>query len=229
MAKLKGIIKIQGTVAGVTSVDSQRYQKHIRAASGTHKKAKINSVFQSNNVKAKKVAGFASPLLKQLKSLERGFAGGDLWSRMNGRMLKAKSTSINDLMESLNGLEVHERYPLSGLFPAMPNLYVSSEGAELNIDLTFLSAPEFPTEPQATELLCKVTLLLYDGKNWISDVRKIGWMAMENVLKTDQMKFHKPNGAKYYLVVMGLRGGIGGRAIELFTATAYKVIGWGRC
>jgi hypothetical protein len=62
MAKLRGIIKIQGSVAGLTSVESQRYEKHIRAARGTHKKAKLNSVFQLNNMKAKKVAGFGSPL-----------------------------------------------------------------------------------------------------------------------------------------------------------------------
>jgi hypothetical protein len=49
------------------------------------------------------------------------------------------------------------------------------------------------------------------------------------VLKTHQLNFRKANGAKYYLVVMGLRGGIGGRAIELFTATAYRIMGWGRC
>jgi hypothetical protein len=225
---LKCIIKIQGIVDGVTCVDSQRYEKHIRAARGTHKKAKLNSVFQSNNIKAKKVAQFASPLLKQFKRFERGFAGGDLWSRINGRMLKAKSTSINDLMESLNGLDMHERYPLSGVFPTMPTVDVSSDGAELSIDITFLSTPEFPTEPQATELLCKVTVLLYDTKNWISENGQIEWMPMEKVLQTHQMKFRKPNGTKYYLVVMGLRGGIDGRAIELFTATAYRVMGWGK-
>jgi hypothetical protein len=228
MAKLKGIIKIQGSVDGMTCVDSQRYEKHIRAARGTHKKAKLNNVFQSNNIKAKKVAQFASPLLKQFKRFERGFAGGDLWSRINGRMLKAKSTSINDLMESLNGLDMHERYPLSGVFPTMPTVDVSSDGAELSIDITFLSTPEFPTEPQATELLCKVTVLLYDTKNWISENGQIEWMPMEKVLQTHQMKFRKPNGTKYYLVVMGLRGGIDGRAIELFTATAYRVMGWGK-
>jgi hypothetical protein len=229
MAKLRGIIKIQGSVAGLTSVESQRYEKHIRAARGTHKKAKLNSVFQLNNMKAKKVAGFGSPLLKQFKSLERGFAGGDLWSRMNGRMLKAKSTSINDLLESLNGLEVHERYSLSQLFVTLPTVEVSDEGAALNIAVEFLSAPEFPTEPRATDLLCDVTLLLFDGRNWINETGQIGWMRMEKVLQTHRMNIRKPKGAKYYLMVMGLRGGIDGCAIELFTATAYRVVGWGRC
>ena len=125
MARQRGIIKINGAIGGITHVDSAAYGAHSRAARGTHKEAKVNDVLQGNANNSGKVGPLGSPILRQLKAIDKGFAAGNLWPRMTGRMFKAKSMKMPDLLQSLKSIELNERYTYSKLFGAAPKISFS--------------------------------------------------------------------------------------------------------
>ena len=49
MAKANSLITLRGTHDGITFVKSPTYGDHVRAARGTHKKAKVNAAFKAQS------------------------------------------------------------------------------------------------------------------------------------------------------------------------------------
>ena len=139
----RGLVKLQGTIAGLSFINNKTYGAYVRVARGTHRKAGINSVLKANSKNAAVITGIGSPILKQLKALEPGFIPGELWSRMMGCMYKAKSSLTKDLLDSINGMEINERYPFAKLFTALPSLEVSKKKGRLTIEWRFYHMPGF--------------------------------------------------------------------------------------
>ena len=229
MARQRGLIKLEGTIGGLTFINSRRYKKHVRTARGTHKEAKVNTVLQANSDKAKKVTFVASPVLKELKAIERGFASGDLWSRMMGAMLKAKSTAVADLLACIQGMELNNGYSFAKLFPALPVLAFSFQKDRLLLEMELLSHARFSKDTGAGCYLCEMRVLFLDGNgNCVSDVIETEWILFDEALGAYEMEFKKPKGSKYFLVVAGVKGGKEGKEIERFGARGYRISGWGR-
>ena len=230
MAKQKGIIKIQGTVAGLTAVESDAYGDHLRRARGTVKNVEVNEVLQGNADHAKPINAFGSPLLRQFKRLDDGFAPGNLWSRMNGRMLRAKDIKAEKLLHALNGIEINERYPFEKLFATAPKFEFAKRKEQLIVGVELLSHPDFPSKLEASQFLFEVHVLFYEGKEgWSSQVLHTGWKSLKAKLEKHELKFVIPKGAKYFLAVAGVKGGTNGKAVENFLARGYVVCGWGKC
>ena len=51
MAKADSLITLRGSHGGITFVKSPTYGDHVRAARGTHKKAKVNAAFKKQSKK----------------------------------------------------------------------------------------------------------------------------------------------------------------------------------
>lgn len=230
MARQKGIIKLKGTIGGITFVDSIAYDPHPRAARGTYTEAKINDVLQDNADKSGKVGGLGSPILKHLKAIETGFAPGNLWSRMTGRMFKAKSMKVPDLLESLKGIEINERYAYSKLFSVSPKLSFSVKRSRLMVEVEILSHAEFSRGVKASHYLCEVTVFFLDGKRGCLTYRmETEWISTDEDLGVYEMAFIVPKGTKYFLIVEGVKGGRDEREIESFAARGIRIGGWGKC
>ena len=229
MARQRGLVKLQGTIAGLSFINSKTYGAHVRAARGTHKEAKINSVLKANSKNAAIITGTGSPILKQLKALEPGFIPGNLWSRMIGCMHKAKSTLTEDLLHSIKGMEINERYLFTKLFSVLPRLEVRKKKGRVIIELEILSHARFSKEVKASEYLCEASVLFFIEKNvWVMDRMETDWISMGEGAGVYQMDFVIPKGAAYFLVVTGVKGGRGGEAIESFAARGYKICEWGK-
>lgn len=82
-------------------------------------------------------------VLRELRALEKGFAAGDLWSQMTGRMFKAKRMKTEDMLESISGIEVNEQYACAKLFSAVPRFEFSFKKSKLLIEMELLSNPQF--------------------------------------------------------------------------------------
>jgi|GEM_PF-1655678 len=230
MAKQTGIFKLQGTLAGLTLVESAAYDDHVRRARGTVKEAKVNEVLQGNADHAKPVNAFNSPLLRLFKTLDRGFAQGNLWSRMNGRMFRAKGMKVEKMLDALNGIEINERYPFERLFSKAPKFEFSKRKDRLVVGMELLSQPEFPKESKANMYLSELHVLFYEGRNeWSKHSLHTGWKSLKEGLEKQELKFKIPRGAKYFLVVVGVKGGADGKAVENFLGRGYVVCGWGKC
>lgn len=229
MARQKGIIKIAGTLGDVTFVESKTYGAHTRAARGTHKEAGINGVLQGNADKASKIGPLGSLILRQLKTIEKGFVPGDLWPRMTSRMFKAKSMKKEDLLQSLKGIELNERYQFWKLFSALPVLGISVKNSRLLIEIELLSHPHFSREVKASQYLSEVSVLFLDGKGGcMKDVMETEWLLFDEELGVYEMAFMVPKGAKYFLVVEGVKGGRDGKEAESFLGRGFRIGGWGK-
>jgi hypothetical protein len=230
MARQKGIIKLKGTIAGLTFVDSKAYGAHTRAARGSNKEVMVNEVLQANADNARRVTSAASPVLKQLKAIEGGFSGGDLWPRMTGRMFRTKSMRMEVLLESIKGVELNERYAFTRLFVKVPKVNVGFKKKELTIEVEMHSHAHFSRDVKASEYLYEVTVLFLDGKGGsVKDVMETEWISFDEALDIYVMAFTIPKGMKYFLIVAGVRGGRGGKEIERFGARGYYIVDWGKC
>lgn len=230
MAKQKySLIKLQGTIGGLTFVDSKTYAPHTRMPRGSYKEAKVNDTLRSNSDHAKPVTSAGSPILRELKNIERGFAGSDLWSRIIGRMFKAKSAGLPELLESIKGIELNERYSFARLFAALPELRCRFQRNRLFIEVDIFSHPRFAKEVKATHYLCEVTVLFLDGKgNCIKDVAETEWISFGEDLAGYEMEFEKPKNSRYFLAVAGIKAGKDEREIESFAARGFRVSEWGK-
>jgi hypothetical protein len=176
------------------------------------------------------VTCFGSPVLRELKALEKGFAAGDLWSRMTACMFKAKSTKVEDLLESARGIEVNERYAFAKLFPALPRFEFCFQKNQLLIEIALLSHARFSKEVSAESYLCEVSVLFLDGKGrCTSDRIETEWISFKDDLGVFEFAFERPERARYFLIVAGVKGGRDEREIESFNAKGWRVCGWGKC
>jgi hypothetical protein len=229
MARPRGVIKLQGTINGITFVNSKRYKPHTRAARGTNKKAKVNETLRRNADNASKVTSLGSPVLRELKALEKGFAAGDLWSRMTACMFKARSTKVEDLLESIRSIEVNEQYAFAKLFPALPRFEFYLKKNKLLIEMELSSHARFSKEVNAGCYLCELCVLFLDGKGRCnSDKMETEWISLKGALGVYLFEFEMPKGARYFLVMAGIKGGKDEREVERFGARGWRVCGWGK-
>lgn len=229
MARQKGVIKLQGTIAGLSFIQSNAYGPHVRAARGTHKEAKLNKVLQGNADRAKAVTSLGSVVLRQLKVLESGFAAGDLWSRMTGRMFKAKSMQVMDLLESMKGTELNERYSFTKLFTEVPRFGFSVRKKKLITEMELLSHALFSKDEKTNQYLCELTVFFLDGKSGCAkDMMETEWISFEEALPVYEMEFEIPKSAMYFLVVAGVKGGSEGKPVESFATRGYCICGCGK-
>ena len=210
-------------------MDSAAYGPHSRAARGTYKEAKSNKVLQSNVNNSRKVGPLGSPILHQLKTVDKGFAPGNLWSRMTGRMFKAKSMKVPDLLESLKDIEVNERYAYSKVFSALPRLAFNIRKNKLLLEMELLSHAGFSRGVKANHYLCEVSILFLDEKGGcVRDVMETEWISLQEDLGVYEMEFIGPKEAKYFLVVEGVKGGRDGREVESFEGRGMRIGRWGK-
>lgn len=210
-------------------MDSKAYDYHPRAARGTYKEAKLNQVCQGNADNAKAVSSLGSPILRQMKTIENGFTEGNLWSRMTGRMFRAKSMKVEDLLESLKGVELNDRYAFSKFFAVLPAVEFLKKKNRLLIETALLSKPRFSGGVKASDYLYEMNVLFLDGKGGcVRDVMETEWISFDESLGIYEMEFVIPQGAKYFLLVEGVKGGRNGSGVELFAARGYCIGGWGK-
>jgi hypothetical protein len=232
MARQKkgSLIKLQGTTGELTFVQSVAYDPHTRAARGTHRPAQCNEVLTENYNRTIDVNKTASPVLAQLKIVERGFAERSLWRRMLSCLFKARSVSMPHLLESLSGVELNERYRFSRLFSILPELSISSRKSTLLIELELRSHARFDSDLGATSYCCELVVLFLNGQGGcMKDSMETEWTGFEESLGRYEMKFKKPEDSHYFLAVAVARAAVHEQPIESFGARGARIVGWGKC
>ena len=230
MASQTGIIKLEGTIAGLTFVKSTRYRRHVRRARGSVTKTEVNSSLRGNADNATPVTCLASSILKELKPLDRGFVGGDFWGRFIGRMFKSKQSSTNGLLESLSGLELNERYTFAGCFSSSPELILFEKEDRVLTELKLSSHPNFPPDVKAESYLYRLIILFLDGKgNCVPSLKETDWISYKESPIVWKTEFEKPREASHFLIVEGVVAGENNERIESFTARGYRISQSGEC
>src|SRR5687768_13754564 len=134
MAKQKrSLLGLSGTLAGLTFVQSNAYGEHVRLPRGTIKPAPVNKVLQQNADRATKVTAIARPLHQCFKDMGKDFIQRQLWQVMMNRMFTAKTTSVYELLLSLEGMELNKAYPLEKIMGILPPVKVTSKNNRVNV------------------------------------------------------------------------------------------------
>lgn len=143
MAKSKSLIDFQGTIAGITFVNSRAYGKHIRAARGTYKKAKLNPAFKKQSkrlISANRPAKiFQDAIARYRYGLERGPMWSNLISDFNQQLVDYGTFDFS----KLEPFEIHPRYPFERFLIIQPDIKINKSKSELNLSASYGKHPKF--------------------------------------------------------------------------------------
>jgi hypothetical protein len=104
-------------------VKSRTYGKHIRAARGSKTTATVNDVLSAHAEKTNTLNAAAKTVHDLLKLYSDIFREGQLWQNILSRMRKAKHTDFEELLYTLNGLELNSRYALAAVWTSSDGSY----------------------------------------------------------------------------------------------------------
>jgi hypothetical protein len=149
MAKMRSIFKIQGTLMGVTMVNSKRYGRYVRAARGTWKEANVNKAFKEASMHLQ-AARVPAQIIKNAIALHREcFEGGYLWQRLLSLFCRQhKQNGAFDFF-ALQNMEVHESYPLARLWEPQVRACASLGKSTLHVLLSSCMHPVFAAAKSA--------------------------------------------------------------------------------
>ncbi|RZK54885.1 MAG: hypothetical protein EOO87_09275 [Pedobacter sp.] len=113
MAKVRSIIKLSGTLAETTFVDSKTYGAHARAKRGTYKPIALADGMQKSAVVQTKVNELAKIVFDAVNVFVPGFKDGKFWSRLLSVFRQQQKAGKDYNYRDFNQLEMRLDYPSS--------------------------------------------------------------------------------------------------------------------
>jgi hypothetical protein len=214
MAKTpQALFPLSGTLAGLTFVQSGTYGNHVRRARGTVKPAPVNKVLRQNAGRAGKITDLAKPLLQCFKEMGGSFIQRGLWQVIMKRMFKAGSTSVNELLLSLEGLELNKTYPVEKILGTVLPVKVSVKNTRVNVQLAPFPKPVFHDGRKIDSYRCEVFVTWIDskGSRLEGEAANTKWIELQADAGKLSFNFTKDKWAKYMLIVLKIEGGLKGK------------------
>jgi len=144
MAKSKSTHDLQGTIDGLTYVNSRTYGKHVRSARGTKKKAKVNKAFKKQSKILMKANLPAKIVRDAIKLHLEDIPGGKLWPRLVSIFNKqVKKTGVVDFGK-LTTLEVNKDHPFDEFLAAVVAVSPDKDKDIIRVVLSYPQPPKFP-------------------------------------------------------------------------------------
>lgn len=211
MAKnIHPVFKFQGTIGGNTYVKSKanKGEGYVRAQRGTIKPAVCNSVLEENSKRTSSLNRAAKPVHDAMKQLAGGFKQSNLWQQMLKRMRSASTSTLLDLYASLEGMEINSAYPLERLVPGT-KVMVRWEGAYLVARFTIPNQPMFARQLKVEAYVYELSAIWMDEEGRVCGTDRVeneGTLVLEQA-GVCEFLIGMPEGARYYLLCLGLRVG----------------------
>lgn len=227
MAKVNSsFFTFKGKLGGLVFVNNSIHGAYVRMPRGTYKAATLNDTLQKNADKAKKVTSISQPVYKALSAACGSFRQKNLWQMILKRMYTAASTEESKLVKSLEGLEMNEAYTYSRIVPAQ-TVETRLERKTLKIVLGQQSHAVFPSSTEADGYCYRLQIVyLGDDCRWLTTTEDTSrWISYEEKrIPYLPFSFVLPQDAVYYLILIEVRGGKGGKAIETRKATGIQIV-----
>lgn len=94
--------------------------------------------------------------------------------------------------------------------------------------MELLSHAQFSRDMQATQYLLEVTVLFFDSNgNCVNDKMETDWISIKAPPGVYEMECEKPKNVKYFLVIIGVKGGRDEKEIVSFGARGIGLLGGG--
>ena len=208
----------------VVYVNSSTYGKHTRAARGSKTPAVVNNILATYAAKTSALNVAAKSVYDVLKLYSEGFREGQLWQHILSRMRKAASMNFEDLLYSLDGLEINSRYALKR-FGSVPMLTIQAGRKEVLIEMKPVMPPCLNKHDNCYQY--EIIVLLFNSKGICVQhaVQATGWFNEKEIFNKHVFNFDTPVKVKYYLLCLALQGGINGIARDIFASKGMRIVG----
>ena len=208
MAKADSLITLQGTYGAITFVKSPTYGYHVRAARGTHKKAKLNRACQEQSKKLVKANLPAQILRNAINPYRQDFRYGPLWQDLVSMTNHALGENGTFDFSKLEPFEIHPKYPLGRILSLTTTATVDPTRSNLQVTLSCEAPPTFDAPVIVDGYRLSVIAIFPDLKkqtakteavhsNIIGLTEKVGPLPVE---------FSIPRSAKTFLVCVRIDG-----------------------
>lgn len=230
MAKADSLITLRGTYGGMTFVKSPTYGDHVRAARGTHKKAKVNAAFKKQSKKLVKVNVPAQILRNAIEPYRKDFHYGQLWQKLVSLTNEALGENGKFDFASLKPFEIHPDHPLTGIVILETATNVDAGNSKLEVSLSSPTPPMFADSLPLEGYRLSVIMIYPNLKKRSAKTdavesnvtplsEKIGPLAIE---------FSIPKGATHFLVCVRIDGWEQGKLCSALSAKGMRVVAVGK-
>lgn len=204
MAKSNSILALQGTLGGITHVESRRYRPHVRKARSS---SAVNGVFKENQeqiIDANKPAQLIKNVVDEYR---KDFTGGMLWQWLvkyfKGQVKEKKASDVSGLV----GMEIHDDYHLRRLLPGRLEWSLKATDEILNFKITHMDRPDFKRKyPDAYSLIVIAVFPDFAAQTAVHSMVNSEIISLEEDLKDADFTFKIPSAADQYLIITKLLG-----------------------
>jgi hypothetical protein len=224
--KTKNKKALQRNTSEVVQVNSHTYGKHTRAARGSKTIATINDVLTTHAEKTNTLNTAAKAVYDVLKLYSKGFREGQLWQAMLSRMRKGKSTHFEELLHTLERLELNSRYALTR-FGEPPVLSIKNNKRELQIEMHQNTPPHLNKNDNCYQYELIAMLFNSEGVCVQHTMHETKWFNKKEAIHKEVYTIQKPEIAKHYLLCLCLQSGINGIASDTLATKGMAIVSAG--
>jgi hypothetical protein len=161
-----------------------------------------------------------------LKLYSNIFREGQFWQALLSRMRKTRLTHFEELLYTLNGLELNRRYILTR-FGFLPMVAIKNNKKELQIEMD-QSMPLCLNQNDNCYQYELIGMLFNSKGVCVQHARHTTkWFNKKEALHQEVFNFQKPAAAKHYLLCLHLQGGVNGVARDMFPSRGMAIVGVG--
>lgn len=229
MAKSDSIIKLQGTIAGLTFVRSRTYGDHVRAKRGTYKSARVNEALQQES-KTLLRANVPAKIFKDAIDPYRGeLTGGMLWQRLVSMFRKQLKENGACDFAKMERFEIHADYPFERFLYVQPAIKFEKKKSMLRVDLKYDSHPRFAKAKSVSGYRLTVIGIFPDLKKknarTVAVTSKV--IALTGAIAPLETRLDVPSRAKVFVVCVKIEGCINGVVNDSRSTMGLCVVGSG--
>jgi hypothetical protein len=224
--KTKNNKALQRSIIEVVQVNSHTYGKHTRAARGSKTIATTNEVLTAHAENTNTLNTAAKSVYDVLKLYSKGFREGQLWQAMLSRMRKARLVHFEELLRTLEGLELNSRYALTR-FGELPVLSIKNNKRELQIEMHQNAPPHLNKNDNCYQY--ELIAMLFNSKGVCVQhtMYKTKWFNKKEAIHKEVYTIQKPAIAKHYLLCLHLQTGINGIATDTLATRGMAIVAAG--
>ena len=229
MAKSDSLLNLKGTHGGITFVRSLTYGDHVRAARGTHKKAKVNAAFEKQSKKLVQANLPARILKDALNPHRQDFYYGQLWQTLVSMTNEALGEDGTFDFAMLKPFDLYPAYRLSRLLELAAKTEVDLSQSILAITLSYEAPPNFGKLPMDGYRL-KVIAIFPDLQSQTSTTEAVESNVIDLHASVGPLNIRIPipEGATSFLICVRLDGCERGRLASGLSTKGMKVVAMGR-
>ncbi|PZR07138.1 MAG: hypothetical protein DI539_24000 [Flavobacterium psychrophilum] len=199
------LIKLQGTILGLTFVNSKRYKPHVRPERGTFTPITINKTFKESKKLLMRCNKRARVIFNALRDEHRD---GELWSTLVSKFFKQAKEGLKPDVKMFAGLECHTVRTLDALTQGRYQVDTIREGKKLRVTVVLEKHPSCEDVKQLTGYHLNVIVLYpnFTKDTLTKEVAQSALIPLDAALAPVEFELPAPSAKAPYILLLGIMG-----------------------